>query len=120
LVKFYRFMKHGFTTEIHVYRISKRRESLGKDAFQDMLQECLHYGSDVILGSMLSGTGIVVDAQTNWIQYCWVMGRGKGGETPLNLTKRIDNRRLTQFELDIDPKKDQHLLGKIRLLKMGE
>jgi hypothetical protein len=119
LAKLYKFMKHGFTVEIHVHRTSKKREGRGKDAFQDMLKECLHYRPDVILRSMPPGTGIVVDVKTNWVQYCWVIGRGKEGEAPLNLTKGLENRRATQFELNIDPQRDQHMLGNINVTGNG-
>jgi hypothetical protein len=50
-------------------------------------------------------SGIIVDPQTNLMEFCWVIGPGEkmedgGLESPINTTERVSIQRKSQLELD--------------------
>ncbi|KAF4631809.1 hypothetical protein G7Y89_g6316 [Cudoniella acicularis] len=128
----YMWMTINNIAETHVHWLSKNKNArkVSKGELLGMLEECLHLRLDVILRSMPAGTGTIIDAQTNWLEYCWVIGRPRedaAGNVPqlANITKQFINRREAQFELGADPedyktpKGVPHPLAKIQYTKEG-
>jgi hypothetical protein len=102
--------------ESHMGRIShfsptwtkKRKHSsipTDQNALREIVKENLHFHPYVITKAMSEFSGIIVDPQTNLMEFCWVIGPGEkmedgGLESPINTTERVSIQRKSQLELD--------------------
>jgi hypothetical protein len=76
-----------------------------QNALPEIVNENLHFHPYVITKVMPEFSGIIVDPQTNLMEFCWVIGPGdkmEDGrlESPINITKHISIQRKSQLELD--------------------
>lgn len=96
----YHMLKANFRVEFHV---GERR--LGDKDFRSvgrLFQDLVHLRPEVIQKAMPENTGIIIDPQTDYREYCWVVGppiKAKGRVTePKNITMQFHrSRRLQQI-----------------------
>ncbi|APA08458.1 predicted protein [Sclerotinia sclerotiorum 1980 UF-70] len=64
--------------EIHVCIDRKKNAVKDEEAIAEIPRKCLYFRPDVIVGAMPRGTRIMIAAQTDGGEFCWVMGRHEG------------------------------------------
>ena len=97
-VEFHISLKHG----------QKKKHSpipTDQNALREMVENNLHFHPHIITKAMPEFSGIIVDPQTNFLEFCWVIGPGYKMEDgrlkfPKNITKHISMQRESQLELD--------------------
>jgi hypothetical protein len=108
--KTFRNLKNHIRFEFHIslkHGQKKKHSSLPTDqnALREIVKENLHFHPYVITKAMPEFSGIIVDPQTNLMEFCWVIGPGEkmedgGLESPINTTERVSIQRKLHLELD--------------------
>lgn len=105
LYQAYHMLRVGHCVEFHV--CGKKR---GHKEFQSdsrLFQDLAHLRPEVIKRAMPENSGILINPQTNYREFCWVIGppakkfKGEAGEigAPDNMTKRFYKNRTIQTQL---------------------
>jgi hypothetical protein len=103
-------LKNRIRVEFHIslkHRQKKKHSSIPTDhnALREIVENNLHFHPHVITKAMPEFSGIIVDPQTNFLEFCWVIGPSDkmedgGLKFPKNITKHISMQRESQLELD--------------------
>jgi hypothetical protein len=103
-------LKDRRRVEFHIYlkqgqNKKHRSKPIDQNALHEMVKENLHFHPHVITKAMPELSGIIVDPQTNLMEFCWVIGPDNimedgGLKSPRNKTHHLTWRREVQFELD--------------------